>query len=111
MSLVKHCSKPSSLAAKEIQMSDSFFKAIADANRRKILKLLRENGTLTAGELADNFEISKPALSEHLKILRNADLIYAVKKQQFIHYSLNTTVFEDIISWITNLIDKSEEKK
>jgi len=90
-------------------MSDTFFKAIADANRRKILFLLRKNGVMTAGDIAGQFDISKPALSEHLKILRNADLIYAVKKKQFIHYSLNTSVFQDIISWITNLIDKDKE--
>ena len=90
-------------------MSDTFFKAIADANRRKILFLLRKNGVMTAGDIAGQFDISKPALSEHLKILRNADLIYAVKKKQFIHYSLNTSVFQDIISWITNIIDKDKE--
>ncbi len=90
-------------------MSDTFFKAIADANRRKILILLRKNGVMTAGDIAGQFDISKPALSEHLKILRNADLIYAVKKKQFIHYSLNTSVFQDIISWITNIIDKEKE--
>ncbi|HNX37770.1 MAG TPA: autorepressor SdpR family transcription factor [Candidatus Cloacimonadota bacterium] len=89
-------------------MSDSFFKAIADANRRKILFLLKKHGVMTAGEIAEHFEISKPALSEHLKILRNADLIFADKRQNFINYSLNTTVFEDVISWITGLISKSE---
>ena len=89
-------------------MSDSFFKAIADANRRKILFLLKKHGVMNAGEIAEHFEISKPALSEHLKILRKADLIFAVKKQNFIHYSLNTTVFEDLISWITGLLNKSE---
>ncbi len=89
-------------------MSDSFFKAIADANRRKILLLLKKNQIMTAGELADHFEISKPALSEHLKILRSANLIFAVKKQQFIHYSLNTSVFEEIVSWITGILSKDE---
>lgn len=91
-------------------MSDSFFKAIADANRRKILSLLRKNGTLSAGEIARHFEISLPALSDHLKVLRNADLISARKEKQFIFYTLNTTVFEDLASWITNMIDKKEVK-
>ena len=89
-------------------MSDSFFKAIADANRRKILSLLRKNGTLSAGEISRHFEISLPALSDHLKVLRNADLISARKDRQFIFYTLNTTVFEDLASWITNMIDKKE---
>lgn len=89
-------------------MSDSFFKAIADANRRKILLLLKKNQVMTAGEIAEHFEISKPALSEHLKILRSANLIFAIKKQQFIHYSLNTSVFEEIVSWITGILSKDE---
>ncbi|MEF3694645.1 MAG: autorepressor SdpR family transcription factor [Candidatus Cloacimonadota bacterium] len=92
-------------------MSDSFFKAIADANRRKILFLLKKNHSMTVTEIAAHFNLAVPTLSEHLKVLRNADLVFSEKKQQFVHYSLNTTVFEDIISWITDLIDKSEEDK
>lgn len=96
---------------KEVTVSDSFFKAIADANRRKILLLLKKHQSLTPGEIATHFEISKAALSEHLKILRTADLIYASKRGQFIHYTLNTSVFEDIISWIMQITDKSEVTK
>jgi DNA-binding transcriptional ArsR family regulator len=91
-------------------MSDSFFKAIADPNRRRILTLLRKNGTMAAGEIATHFEISLPALSEHLKILRNADLVSARKQKQFVLYSLNTSVFEDLASWITDMINKKEVK-
>jgi ArsR family transcriptional regulator, arsenate/arsenite/antimonite-responsive transcriptional repressor len=91
-------------------MSDSFFKAIADANRRKIISLLRKNGTMSAGDIAKNFEISLPALSEHLKVLRNADLVSARKQKQFVLYSLNMSVFEDVASWITDLINKIEVK-
>jgi len=90
-------------------MSDSVFKAIADANRRKILQLLKQHHSLSAGELAEHFEFSKASLSEHLKILRNANLIVGKRRGQFIHYSLNTSVFEDILSWIMSL-KKSEEK-
>lgn len=89
-------------------MSDSFFKAIADPNRRKILLLLKKHNTLTPGEIAKHFEFSGAALSEHLKILRTANLIFAQKRGQFIYYTLNTSVFEDIISWIMQLLDKSE---
>ncbi|HPI42231.1 MAG TPA: autorepressor SdpR family transcription factor [Candidatus Cloacimonas acidaminovorans] len=89
-------------------MFDSFFKAIADANRRKILLLLKKKGTMSAGEIATHFDISKPALSEHLKILKNADLITAIKKKQYIYYALNTTVFEDILAFISEIINKSE---
>lgn len=93
---------------KELVMTDKFFKAIADPNRRKILSLLKKAGVMTAGELAEHFEISKPALSEHLKILRNADLICSVKKQQFVHYSLNTTILEDILKWFKEITAKNE---
>jgi len=87
-------------------MSDDFFKAIADGNRRRILKLLRQKHTLTAGAIAEHFEISKAALSEHLKILRNAELVVSVKKGQFVYYSLNTTVFEDAFSWLMGIFGR-----
>lgn len=87
-------------------MSDAFFKAIADANRRQILLLLRKKGTLAAGEIAKHFPISLPALSEHLKILRNAGLVTSRKQRQFVLYTINTTVFEDLASWIADMLDK-----
>lgn len=90
-------------------MSDNVFKAIADANRRKILSLLKKHESLTAGEIAEHFDFSKASLSEHLKILRLAGLIYSTKKGQFIHYRLNTSIFEDILAWVINLKNKSEE--
>lgn len=89
-------------------MSDSTFKAIADASRRKILQLLKQHQSLSAGELAEHFDFSKASLSEHLKILRTANLIFAQKRGQYIYYSLNTGVFEDILSWVLSL-RKSEE--
>lgn len=82
-------------------MKDEFFKAISDQNRRRILALLREHNSLSAGEISEYFDISKPSLSEHLRILRNADLIIATKKQQFIYYRINTSVMEDIFEWLT----------
>lgn len=81
-----------------MSINDSF-KALSDENRRKILDLLR-NGDLTAGEIAENFEMSKPGISQHLSILKNADLVYAHKKGQYIYYSLNSTVFQDVMKWI-----------
>jgi DNA-binding transcriptional ArsR family regulator len=89
-------------------MNDQFFKAIADQNRRKILNLLKERGVLSAGEISEYFEISKPSLSDHLKILKNADLIYAEKKGQFIYYRLNTSVFQDFVTWIIDLSKNKE---
>jgi DNA-binding transcriptional ArsR family regulator len=89
-------------------MSDDFFKAISDANRRAILKLLRKQHTMTAGAIAEHFAISKAALSEHLKVLRNADLVVSRKQGQFVHYSLNTSIFEDAISWMLDLFGKEK---
>ncbi|HCM15596.1 MAG: autorepressor SdpR family transcription factor [Candidatus Cloacimonadales bacterium] len=90
-------------------MSDNVFKAIADANRRRILNLLKVHDTLSAGEIAEYFEFTKASLSEHLKILRNAGLIYGSKKGQYVYYRLNTSIFEDILAWVVNLRNKSEE--
>lgn len=85
-------------------MPDSFYKAIADRNRREIMSLLRRNGPMSVNEIASNFQISLPALSEHLKVLRNADLVSARKEKQYVFYSLNSTVFEDLGSWVIDLI-------
>ena len=75
------------------------FKALSDENRRKILDLLK-NGDLTAGDIAKHFEMSKPGVSQHLSILKNAELVYAIKKGQYVYYSLNSTVFQDVLKWI-----------
>ena len=72
------------------------FKALSDPTRREILKLLRDKD-LNAGEIADNFNMSKPSISKHLDILREADLISSEKKGQFIYYSINTTVLQEVL--------------
>ncbi|SAI51644.1 arsR family transcriptional regulator [Bordetella ansorpii] len=66
---------------------DAVFEALASAPRRKVLAYL-SNSTLTAGEIAQRFDMSKPALSKHLKVLENAGLVRSEKKGQFVHYSL-----------------------
>lgn len=81
---------------------DSIFKALNDETRRSILELLRQKD-MTAGEIADAFDISKPSISHHLDILKRADLVSSEKKGQFIVYSLNTTIVDDIIRWIISL--------
>ncbi len=75
------------------------FKALADPTRRKIILLLRD-GDLTAGQIADHFPISKPSVSRHLALLRQAGLILDERQGQNIVYSLNTTVFQDVVEWI-----------
>jgi len=78
---------------------NDIFKALNDATRREILELLKKND-LTAGEIADHFNISKPSISHHLDILKRADLIASEKKGQFVIYSINTTIIEDVLQWI-----------
>lgn len=69
------------------------FKALSDTNRRRILELLRD-GELAAGEIAKHFKMTKPSLSHHLSILKNADLVHERKERQFVYYSLNESCVE-----------------
>jgi ArsR family transcriptional regulator len=78
------------------------FKALNDPTRREILELLKAKD-LTAGEIADQFNISKPSISHHLDLLRQAGLVVSVKEGQFIYYSLNTTVMDEMLKWIISL--------
>jgi ArsR family transcriptional regulator len=81
---------------------NTLFKALNDQTRREILELLKEKD-LTAGEIADQFNISKPSISHHLDLLRQAGLVVSVKEGQFMYYSLNTTVMDEMLKWIINL--------
>ena len=81
---------------------NSLFKALNDETRRHILELLKEKD-MNAGEIADKFNISKPSISHHLDILKRADLITGEKKGQFVEYSLNTSILEDVLNWIITL--------
>ena len=83
----------------------NFFKAMDDPTRRQILDMLRQ-GDLTAGEIAEAFDMSKPSISYHLDLLSRADLVMAVKKGKYVHYSLNTTVLDDVIQWLMKLNQK-----
>lgn len=88
---------------------NNVFKALSDVNRRKILQLLKERD-MTAGEIADYFDISKPSISHHLNLLKQAQLVFDERQGQNIYYSLNTTVFQELLSFFLNLIDKEEAK-
>ncbi|MDR3288135.1 MAG: autorepressor SdpR family transcription factor [Peptococcaceae bacterium] len=76
----------------------SVFQAISDPTRRQILRDLRERD-LSAGEIAATFSVSKPSISHHLNILKQADLISDQRSGQHMIYSLNTSVFEELITW------------
>ena len=80
------------------------FKALNDPTRRAILDMLREED-LSAGEIADGFNISKPSISHHLDLLKQAELVTATREGQFIRYSLNTTVLDEAIQWLMGLLD------
>lgn len=86
---------------------NTLFKALNDTTRREILELLKEKD-LTAGEIADKFNISKPSISHHLDLLRQAGLVVSVKEGQYIYYSLNTTVMDEMLKWIINLQSKKK---
>ena len=78
-------------------MGDAF-RALADPTRREILRMLGQQD-LTAGEIADRFDMTRPSISHHLNILKSAGLIDDEREGQFIRYSLNTTVLEQVIQW------------
>lgn len=77
-------------------------KALADPTRREILNLLK-SGRKSAGEIADHFDITAAAISRHLSILKEADLIEDSREGKYIFYTLNTSVLEEILLWITDL--------
>ena len=85
---------------------NSLFKALNDKTRREILELLKKSD-LTAGEIADQFNITKPSISHHLDLLKQAGLVQAVKEGQYIYYSLNTTVMDEIVKWFLGFKTKN----
>lgn len=89
-------------------MGGEAFKALADPTRRHILELLRTKD-LTAGEIAEHFDMTKPSLSHHLNTLKTAGLVDAERDGQNIIYSLNTSVLQDLMSWIYTFTDRSED--
>ncbi len=84
---------------------NNVFKALNDPTRREILELLKEKD-MNAGEIANHFHISKPSISHHLDLLRQAGLVISEKNGQYITYTLNVTVVEDIIQWLMSFNHK-----
>jgi ArsR family transcriptional regulator len=80
------------------------FKAIADPTRREILRMLRHE-EMTAGDLAERFDMTKPSMSHHFAVLKEAGLLSSRREGQTIWYALNTTVVEDVLAWAANLVD------
>jgi DNA-binding transcriptional ArsR family regulator len=88
---------------------DKPYKALADPTRRDILALLRE-GDLTAGEIADRFPIAWASVSHHLGALKEAGLVLASREGNHIRYSLNTTVFQEVVQHLLGLAQRKGKK-
>ena len=85
-------------------MSD-VFKALSDPTRRHILELLKKK-SMNAGEIADEFNISKPSISHHLSILKSSGLIFDERKGQNIVYSIDMTVFQEMMQWFIGFMEQ-----
>jgi len=89
--------------------SNEAFKALADPTRREILALLRQR-EMTAGALAEEFDMTKPSMSHHFAVLKEADLITSRRDGQQIWYGLNTTVVQDLMAWAMDLLKEGNRK-
>jgi DNA-binding transcriptional ArsR family regulator len=83
------------------------FKALNDPTRRAILEMLQQKD-MTAGEIAEKFHISFPSISHHLDLLKQAKLVIPEKEGQYIYYSLNTTVVDEILKWLLQFKTKKK---
>ncbi len=86
---------------------NSVFKALNDPTRRQILELLQERD-MTAGEITEQFSIPFPSISHHLDLLKQAKLVTAEKDGQYVYYSLNTTVVDDLLKWLFQFRQKKK---
>ena len=85
------------------------FKAVSDPVRREILTMLK-GGRKSAGEIAERFDMTGATISYHLKLLKQAELIDECREKNFIYYSLNTSVFEDLMTWAAGFMGLSEKQ-
>ncbi len=85
----------------------NIFKVLSDKQRRDILEMLKD-GRLSAGEIAERLGVTPAALSYHLKLLREADLVVEYKSKNFIYYEINTSVLQELILWVGQFGGKNE---
>jgi len=90
--------------------SNQLFKALADPTRREVLRLLSHH-EMTAGELAERFDMTKPSMSHHFTVLKEAELIRSRREGQQIWYSVDTTVVQDLLAWAMDLLQRSGRKQ
>ena len=86
------------------------FKALSDPVRREILLMLK-GGKLTAGEIAQKFDLTSATVSYHLSILKKADLLFETKVKNFIYYEINVSVFEEIMLWLSQFGGNENEEQ
>lgn len=86
------------------------FKALADPTRREILRLLGK-GEMTAGQLADRFDMTKPSMSHHFAVLKEADLVSTRREGQQIFYALNATVMQEMAAWLWDLFRDGRKRR
>ena len=84
------------------------FKALSDPVRRDILTMLKK-GRMSAGEIGSNFEMTGATVSYHLNILKKADLVFEEKEKNFVYYSLNTSIVEEVMVWLSGLRGDDDE--
>lgn len=83
------------------------FKALSDKTRRRILEMLK-GGDMTAGEIAEKFDMTKPSITHHLNLLYQAELVDKERDGQYIYYTLDTTVMQELVSWFFDFIKREE---
>lgn len=86
------------------------YEALAEPRRRQIIELIALRGSLTATDISDNFQISPPAISQHLKILREAKLVDMEKRAQSRIYTINTESLDELSDWINKMKGMWEKK-
>jgi len=85
------------------------FESISHPDRRKIIAMVKEAGELSAGDIAKEFDVSKPTISHHLKLLTSSGLLDREKRKQFVYYRLNLTVFEEVMSFLFDFFSVGEK--
>jgi len=86
---------------------NQLFKALNDPTRREILELLKDKD-LSAGDIAAKFNMTRPSISHHLDLLKQAGLVVSVKEGQFQYYSINTTVMDEMLKWLLQFTHKNK---
>ena len=86
------------------------FKALSDPVRREILMMLK-HGRMSAGQIAENFDMTNATISYHLSILKKADLVWEVKEKNYVYYHLNISVVEEMMLWLGELREDGENER